>query len=156
MADPRPPSLLLNPPRPREKATANEQLNWLREQIRLYARDMAILEVLAHFPSDKAEVQLALVADGFADIIAASDDVIRMAIAAEQGEAHELIKGFSDQFHRRVFYLAREHAPGNEMIAAGEIIAQRLGLFVPDQVLFNRVVEIGAEASMPRRRRRVA
>jgi hypothetical protein len=149
-------SLLLDGVRPKEAATATERLKWLRAQIRLFARDLAMLEMFGGVNPDGAEDQLGLVADGFADLIGIPDDVVRMAVVAEQQDAAALIAKCADQLHRRVFLLGREHAPGREILAAAESICERLGVFMPAPLMLDRVRAIARQAAAPRRRRHAA
>lgn len=143
-------SLLGEPPAPREVAA--EQIEWLRERIRLFARDQAVLVVMARFNAEQAEDQVGLAADGWAEQIKAPDAVTRSAVIAEWQDAQEKVERCAEAMHRRVYVLGREHAAGVEIIAAAQAVCRSHGVSLPTSLLIERVRAIAREASRPRRR----
>lgn len=147
-------SLLQEPAKPRETASAGERVEWLRDQIRLYARDLAVLEVFRFLEPEKATTELLLAADGFADQIGATDDVIQAAVEAEQQVSAAIMRRMMEQLRRRVFSLGREKAPGHEVMAAAEKVCEQHGIYVPTDVLTHRCRGIAIAASTPKAWRR--
>jgi hypothetical protein len=132
------------PSRPRQSATAAEQVTWLRSQIRLYARDLATQEMFGKLDPAAATDRLGAAADGFAGQLDGHvpDDVIHMAVQAEQLEAAEAVRAFSEQLRKRLHFLVRERAPSPEVWAAASAICERHRIYMPDWALRDVLVGI--------------
>jgi hypothetical protein len=149
---------MTGPALPRQSASVAEQLTWLRGQIRLFARDLALAEMLGRIDPAAATDQLGAAADGFAGLLDAKvhDDVIRMAVQAEQLEAAELVRVFMEQLRKRIQFLTRGRATSPELVAAGRAVCARHNVFMPRHVLRALLIDIASGALpyqfQPRRR----
>ncbi|HJZ19570.1 MAG TPA: hypothetical protein VJ226_01350 [Bradyrhizobium sp.] len=144
--------LFQDPAPPRERATAGEVVEWLRERIRLTARDLAMLTSFGELLEDKATDELGLLADLFADQIQCSDAITHAAVQAEQQVSAAIMRTLMDQVQRKVFLLGREHAPGHEIMSAASAICEHLGVFVPTPILTRACQAIAFRAATPPRK----
>lgn len=135
-----------------EWVTSAHRMRWIREQIRLYTRELA-LEHLLTGPSDH-ELQLESfeAGIGFGFQCKATHEEIITACNAEWADATAHGARFVDTLRRRLWSMCRSRMSEEVVIRAADALQRDWGVFVGDELLMPLLNKIDS-AAKPRRRR---
>ena len=129
-------SLLATPIPPIGQAvTSMHRIRWIREQCRLYTRDLALWEVMGDVEPPWGRIEAFGAAMGFGKQCEASDAEITTAGNAEWEAAKQHATNLLEHVRRRVWSMCAARLPEATIQAAADEACRQRDSFIPDDLL---------------------
>jgi hypothetical protein len=127
-------------------------MRWIREQIHLYTRDLALEHLLTGPSNCSLQYESFEAGIGFGFQCKASHDEIITACNSEWADAIAHGARFIDALRRRLWSMCRSRMSEQVIIQAADEMKRHWGVFVDDELLMPLLHKIDL-AAKPRRRR---
>ena len=135
-----------------EWVTSAHRMRWIREQIRLYTRELALEHLLTGPQDHELQLESFEAGIGFGFQCKANHEEIITACNAEWADATAHGARFIEALRRRLWSMCRARMSEQVVIQAADEVQRQWGVFVGDEVLMPLLHKIDI-AAKPRRRR---
>lgn len=142
-----------------EAVTPQQRMTWIREQVRLYARELAVDYVLdpeggigghgEYADAEEAEAFSATV--GFGLQCKATAQEITTAARVEWVDAVNRVNDCLDHLRRRVSPMCRAQLPQDPIITAAKSVCAHHGIYIADELLMPALLKVWNAAQIRRK-----
>ncbi len=132
------------------EVTPQRRMAWIREQVRLYARELALEQLLEPPPDDRLKAEIFSAVVDFGLKAKSTRDEIISAFDAEWDDATKHAARWLEALRRRVWSMCRAQMPEQTIIQAARETERNFSVFVGDELLMPLLKRIW-DAAQPRR-----